>query len=74
MDATLVGVRRKRQMMKLTRSAEQQVTDEVNRAALNPMGSRQTIADGQAEPEFHENLKRLRAERAAREAGPKAKP
>jgi hypothetical protein len=50
------------------------MADGANRAALNPMGSRQTIADGQAEPEFHENLKRLRAERVARETGPKAKP
>jgi len=41
---------------------------------LNPVGSRQTIADDQAAPEFQENLKRLRAERLAREAGPATKP
>jgi hypothetical protein len=61
-------------MIKPKRSAEQQVADETNRTALNPMGSRQTIADGQAEPEFHKNLKRLRAKRLAREAGLKAQP
>lgn len=61
-------------MNKPKRSAEQQVADEADRRALNPMGSRQTIADGQAAPEFQENLKRLRAERLAREAGPKTKP
>lgn len=61
-------------MMKPTRSGQQQMADGGNRAALNPMGSRQTLADGQAEPEFHENLKRLRAERVAREARPKTKP
>ena len=45
-------------MIKPKRSAEQQ----------------QTIADSQAAPEFQENLKRLKAERLAREAaGPKAK-
>jgi len=60
-------------MIEPKRPAEQQVADEADRRTLNPMGSRQTIADGQAEPEFHENLKRLRAERLAREAGLKAK-
>jgi hypothetical protein len=77
MDATTVGEYRskgKKQMIKPTRSAEQQVADEADRRALNPMGSRQTIADSQAAPEFQENLKRLKAERLEREAGPKAKP
>jgi hypothetical protein len=61
-------------MIKPTRSAEQQVTDEADRRALHPTASRQTIADSQAAPEFQENLKRLRAERLEREAGPKTKP
>jgi hypothetical protein len=60
-------------MIKPERSAEQQVADEADRRALNPLGSRQTISDSQAEPEFQENHKRLRAERLAREAGLKAK-
>ena len=60
-------------MIKPKRSAEQQVADEVDRRALNPIGSRQAISDRQAEPEFHENHKRLKAERLAREAGLKAK-
>jgi hypothetical protein len=55
------------------RTSEQQVADEAARKALNPVGSRQTISDNQAEPEFQENHKRLRAERVRREAGPKAK-
>jgi hypothetical protein len=61
-------------MIKLTRSAEQQVADEADRTALHPVSSRQTIADSQAAPEFQENLKRLKAERLEREARPKAKP
>jgi len=60
-------------MIKPKRSAEQQVADEADRRALNPMASRQTIADNQAAPEFQENLKRLKAERLAREVGLKAK-
>jgi hypothetical protein len=63
-----------KQMIKPTRSAEQQVADEVARRGLNPTGSRQTIADSQAAPEFQENLKRLKAERLEREARLKAKP
>jgi hypothetical protein len=56
------------------KSAEQQVADEANRRALHPLASRQTIADSQAAPEFQDNLKRLKAERLAREAaGLKAK-
>jgi hypothetical protein len=77
MDATIVGGYRpegKKQMIKHTRSAEQQVADDADRRALNPVGSRQTIADSQAGPEFQENLKRLKAERLEREAGPKANP
>ena len=54
-------------------NSEQQVADEASRKALNPIGSRQTISDSQAEPEFQENHKRLRAERLQREAEPKAK-
>ena len=55
------------------RSAEQQVADEADRKAQNPVGARQTIADSHADPEFQENHKRLRAERLAREAGLKSK-
>jgi hypothetical protein len=60
-------------MIKPKQSAEHQVAAEADRRALNPLGSRQTISDSQAEPEFQANHKRLRAERLAREAGPKAK-
>jgi hypothetical protein len=60
-------------MIKPKRSAAQQVADEADRRALNPVASRQTISDGQAEPEFQENHKRLKAERLAREAELKAK-
>jgi hypothetical protein len=60
-------------MIKPKRSAEQQVADEADRRALNPLASRQTISDGQAEPEFRENYRRLKVERLAREAGLKAK-
>jgi hypothetical protein len=60
-------------MIKPTRSAEQQVADEADRRALNPLASRQAITDSQAEPEFQENHKRLKADRLAREAGLKAK-
>jgi hypothetical protein len=59
-------------MIKLKRTAAEQVEDEADRRALNPIGSRQTIAESQAAPEFQENLKRLKAERLAREAGLKA--
>jgi hypothetical protein len=55
-------------MIKTKRSAEQQVEDEADRRALNPVLSRQTIAESQAEPEFEENHKRLKADRLAREA------
>jgi hypothetical protein len=61
------------QMIKPKRSAEQQVADEADRRTLNPIGSRQTIAESQAVPEFQENLKRLKAERLAREARMKVK-
>jgi hypothetical protein len=54
-------------------SAEQQVADQADRRPLNPLASRQTISDSQAEPEFQENHKRLRADRLAREAGLKKK-
>ena len=55
-------------MIKPKRSPEQQVADEADRRALNPLASRQTISDSQAEPEFQENHKRLKADRLAREA------
>jgi hypothetical protein len=55
-------------MTKPKRSAQQQVADEADRKALNPLASRQTISDSQAEPEFQENHKRLKADRMAREA------
>jgi hypothetical protein len=58
----------KKQMIKPKRSAAQQVADEADRRTLNPIGSRQTIADSQATPEFQENLKRLKSERLEREA------
>jgi hypothetical protein len=61
------GAEGKKQMIKPKRSAEQQVT-ELERRALHPLSSRQTISDSQAEPEFHANHKCLRAERLAREA------
>jgi hypothetical protein len=60
-------------MIKPKRSAEQQIADEADRRALNPLVSRQTISESQAEPEFQENHRRLKAERLAREAGLKAK-
>jgi len=61
-----------KQMIRPKRSAEQQVADEIERRALHPLSSRQTISDSQAEPEFQANPKCLRAERLAREADPKA--
>jgi hypothetical protein len=60
-------------MIQPKRSAAQQIADEANRRALNPLASRQTISDSQADPEFQENHKRLEADRLAREAGLKAK-
>jgi len=59
-------------MIKPKRSAAQQIADEADRRALNPLASRQTISDSQAAPEFQENHRRLKADRLAREAGPKA--
>jgi hypothetical protein len=60
-------------MIKPKRSAEQQIADEADRRTLNPLVSRQTISESQAEPEFQENHRRLKADRLAREAGLKAK-
>jgi len=60
-------------MSKQKKSAAEQVADEAKRRALNPLASRQTISNDQAEPEFQENHKRLRADRLAREAKLKAK-
>ena len=59
-------------MSKEKKSAAERLVDEAKRRALNPMASRQTISNAQAEPEFQENHKRLRADRLARE-GLKAK-
>jgi hypothetical protein len=44
-----------------------------SRSKGSQSASRQTISDSQAEPEFQENHKRLKADRLAREAGLKAK-
>jgi hypothetical protein len=63
----------KNQMIKPKRTAAEQVEDEADRRSLNPILSRQTIAESQAEPEFQENHKRLKADRLAREAKLKAK-
>jgi len=60
-------------MSKEKKSAAEQVADEAKRRALNPLASRQTISNDQAEPEFRENHRRLRADRLAREAELKAK-
>jgi hypothetical protein len=60
-------------MIKPKRATEQQIADEAERRALHPLASRQTISNEQAEPEFQENHKRLRADRLAREAELKAK-
>jgi hypothetical protein len=67
------GAESEGQMIKPKRSAEQQVADEADRKTLNPVSSRQTISDSQAEPEFQENHKRLKADRLARESVLKAK-
>jgi hypothetical protein len=53
-------------MSKPKRTAEQQIAEETDRKSQNPVGARQTIADRHADPEFHENHRRLRAERLAR--------
>ena len=53
--------------IKPKRTAQQQVADEASRLALHPLTSRQTIVDQQANPDFHANHARLRAERLARE-------
>jgi hypothetical protein len=55
-------------MIKPKRTAEQQIADEAERSALHPLTCRQTISNDQAEPEFQENHKHLRADRLAREA------
>jgi hypothetical protein len=47
-------------MIKPKRTAAEQVEDEADRRAPNPILSRQTIAESQAEPEFQENHKRLK--------------
>lgn len=56
-------------MSKEKKSAATQVADEAKRRELNPNAAKQTIADSQAEPDFHTNRVRLRRERLAREAG-----
>ena len=60
-------------MSKEKKSAAEKLVDEAKRRTLNPMASRQTISDSQAEPEFQENHKRLKADRLAREARLKPK-
>ncbi len=60
-------------MIKPKQSAVQQVAYEADRKALYPVASRQTISESQAEPEFQENHKRLKADRLVREARLKAK-
>jgi hypothetical protein len=60
-------------MIKPKRSAAQQLVDEADRRALNPVASRQTISESQADPQFQENHSRLKADRLAREAERKAK-
>lgn len=60
-------------MIKPKRTAEQQLADEADRKSLNPNGSKQTISDSQAGPEFRENHQRLKAERLARDADLEAK-
>jgi hypothetical protein len=60
-------------MIKPKRTAEQQIADAGERRALHPLTTRQKISDSQAEPEFEQNHKRLRADRLAREARLKAK-
>lgn len=50
------------------KSALDQLAEEAERRALHSTTSRQTIADSQAEPEFEENHKRLKADRLARQA------
>jgi hypothetical protein len=60
-------------MIKPKLSAEQQVADDADRRAVNPVASRQTISDSQAEPEFQEIHKRLKADRLARETRLKVK-
>jgi hypothetical protein len=62
------GLKDKNQMIKLKRTAAEQVEDEAERRLLHPLTSRQKISDSQAEPEFEQNHKRLRADRLAREA------
>jgi serine/threonine-protein kinase RIO1 len=59
-------------MTKPKRTAAEQVEDEAARKALNPLASRQTISDLQAEPEFQENHKRLKVDRLARDAARKS--
>jgi hypothetical protein len=60
-------------MIEPKRTADQQIADEADRRALHPLASRQTISERQAEPEFQENHRRLKADRLAREAKLKAK-
>jgi hypothetical protein len=70
-DTALINECKDLTMSPRKRSAQQQIADEADRKAQNPNGARQTIADSQADPEFHENHRRLRAERLAREGAAK---
>jgi hypothetical protein len=67
------GAEGENKMIKPKRTADQQVADEADLKALNPLASRRTISDSQAEPKFHANHKHLKADRLAQEAGLKAK-
>jgi hypothetical protein len=62
-----LGTEGDHQLIKPKRTAAEQGEDEAARKAINPLASRQTISDHQAEPEFQENHKRLKADRQARE-------
>jgi hypothetical protein len=56
-------------MIKPKRTAEQRIADDAERRALHSLASRQKISDSQAEPEFEQNHKRLRADRLAARLG-----
>jgi hypothetical protein len=55
------------------RTAAEQFEGVAARKVLNPTGARQTISESQAEPEYQENHKRLKADRQRAKAKLKAK-
>ena len=57
-------------MKKQKKSAADQLDEEAKRRALNRLASRQAISESQAQPEFHANHERLKAERLGRESQP----